>query len=282
MRGFSGLLKGRGLAVAGFGLLTSLVPQNASAQFYYQRPVYQRPVGALPPQVMSEIASEELGLRSVSRLLRNGPVYYIEGITPRGIQMRYVVDAYYGRVLDRTVIRGPARGDAVERRRVAGLGQPDYPGRPPYMDRFDDDEPEPYPVLRPPGRVRDGVNGLAPPPKSASAITRPPVAPAKVLPAIPASLPEKVLPGTGSKPAAPLVTAPAPVPRTLPSAAKVTPEAPKLRLQNPDDLRLPSEPDRTPPMAARAKDSFAPALLDDATPKSTKPPTADVPVTPLD
>lgn len=277
MRGFSGLFKRSVIAAAGLGLLACFSPQNASAQFYYQRPI-----GALPPHAISEIASEELGLRSVSRILRSGQVYYVDGATPRGVQMRYVVDAYYGRVLERTVIRGPTRGDAVERRRFAGLDQPYYPGRQGNIDRFDDDEPEQYQVLRPPGRIRDGANNVMPPQKSATALIRPPVAPPKALPSTPAALPEKVLPKASVKPVAPLATSPTPVPRPLPSAAKATPEAPNLRLQNPDDLRLPSEPDRSPPMAARAKDNFAPALLDDATPKSTKPPTAGVPVTPLD
>jgi hypothetical protein len=277
MRGFSGLFRRSGIAAAGFGLLACLSPQGATAQFYYQRPI-----GPLPPHAISEIATEELGLLSVSRLLRSGPYYYVEGVTPRGAQMRFLVDAYYGRVIERTVLRPPqqARGDAADRRRFAVLGRPDYPGRPGIAGRTDEDETEDYPGLRPPGRVKDGVKNVAPPQKAASAITRPPVAPARTMPVAPAALPEKAAP---AKPVTlPTATpAVAPVPRPLPSAAKVTPDGLRPRLQNPNDLRLPSEADRTPPMAAKVKDGFAPAMLDDATPKSTKPPTAPVPVTPL-
>lgn len=277
-RDFSGLFRQLGIAAAGLGLMACLAPQNASAQFYYQRPI-----GALPPHAISEIASEELGLLSVSRILRSGSVYYVEGTTRRGAQMRFVVDAYYGQVLQRTVLRPPVRSVDAEHRRYAGLGRPVYSGYPAYIDRFDDAEPEDYPGLRPPGRVRDGVKHPAPPQKAASALTRPPVVPTRPLPATPAALPEKVLPKTATKPSAapaagPVVTPP---PRPLPSAARITPEAPTPRLQNPEDLRLPSEPDRAQPMAAKARDGFVPAPLDDATPKSDRPPTAPVPVTPL-
>jgi hypothetical protein len=278
MRGFSGLFRRSGIAAAGFGLMACLSPQGVLAQFYYQRPV-----GVLPPQAISEIANEELGLRSVSRLLRSGEVYYVEGVTPRGAQMRFVVDAYYGRVLQRTVLRAPVRGDVAERRRLAGIGRSDYPGHPGSMDRFDDGEPEDFPGLRPPGRIKDGAQNPTPPQKTASALTRPPVAPAKPLPTTPAALPEKTAPKASAKPAAAPATSPAVAPpsRPLPSAAKITPDAPGPRLQNPDDLRLPAEPDRAPPMAARANERLVPAMLDDATPKSTRPPTAPVPVTPL-
>lgn len=280
MRMISGLFERSNLMAAGFGLLACLSSQTASAQVYYQRPI-----GPLPPHVIGEIATIELGLYPVSRVLRSGPVYYVEGITTRGARMRYTVDAYYGQILDRVVVRGPVQvpGGPGDHRRFAGLGPPDHVLGPGYRESFEDADDG---LLRPPGRVRDGSRPALPQPKAASAISRPPAAPAKALPPTPAALPEKAAPRPVVKPPVPTI-APTPVPRPLPSDAKVTPDTPRPRLQNPDDLRLPPEPDRVPPMAARpgvspAPTSLAPALLDDATPKSTRSPTAPVPVTPLD
>lgn len=272
----SAMFKRPALLAAGLGLLICLPPQAASAQFYYQRPI-----GPLPPHAIGEIATMELGLHPVSRVLRSGSVYFVEGTTARGAQVRYTVDAYYGHILDRVVVQGPARGGLHDRRRIAGLGQSDYRAMPGYLEPEDDEDE----IRRPPGRVREPSRSTAPQPKAASVINRPPVAPAKILPATPAALPDKVAPRPVVRPPVPTV-APVPVPRPLPSEVRATPEPLKPRLQNPEDLRLPPEPDRAPPMAASPKpvpagESLAPALLDDATPKSTRPPTAPVPVTPL-
>lgn len=279
-----GIFRRAGLLAIGLSALALVQTGPVAAQYYFARPVE-----ALPPHAVGEIATMELGLHPVSRVIRNGSVYFVEGFSSRGSHMRYMLDAYRGHVLDRMVLDRTRqdRGEAERhlRRRLAGLP----------------DTGEQRSVLRPPARVmdvpreavrRDSVRELPKPTpvpqKAAAAATRIPVMQPTVGPvARPASLP-------GNRAGAQDTTQQRKA--ALPSAVTVTP-ALQPRLQNPDDLRLPSEPDRTPPLAARAGEPArpaglpglpsapsstpAPALLDDATPKSGKPPTPDVPVTGL-
>lgn len=249
----------------GFGLslglgLALLAPLPAAAQFYYRR----QPE-ALLPQDVGEIAVYDLGLRR-HRVVRSGPVYYVDGQTAAGVQMRYVIDAYDGDILGRQLLSRQFLPPPL----AIPDDDRDWPrrhGRPGWLE--DDEVPESRALIRPGQRLGEErktgerkagerkAGGPAAPPKSAA--VSPPLPPTRDLPAV------------------------RPAPSGNPGAAALAPAAPKLRLQNPEDLRLPGEPDRAPPLASHsAGAALAPAPLDDATPKSSLPPTPAVPVAPLD
>ncbi|SDU36002.1 hypothetical protein [Stappia sp. ES.058] len=50
------------------------------------------------------------GFRNVSRVRARGDIYIVRANGRRGAPLRLVVDAYSGKVVGRTVLRGPGRG----------------------------------------------------------------------------------------------------------------------------------------------------------------------------
>ena len=236
---------------AGLALGLAFAPQGAQAQvFGYWG--YQSFSSGVYPEDIADIVADE-GLRLVGRPRLNGRVYVVQTRDGRGARFRLIISADSGEILKSFEVA--ARGDAeAEPPRV--LPSAPLPQRRAARPEF---EAEPQRIVP-----------SAPIPQRRAARTTPD---------------PLVIPGVGPEPAAPaIVRKPAPRPSLVrrPEPVIARPLPPPAAAAAPPSAAAPAQ--AAPAHAAAPQQAVAPqqaaAPLGDGPVK--KPPTADVPVAPLD
>lgn len=192
------------LCLFGAAILMSpaLGSQSASAQWFGDFVVQ----GPIPPQrVLAQLRRR--GFSDISRPLFDGSVYLIEGLNPRGLRVRLVIDAYDGEILERQRLADPMLREGT-------------PGR---IVRLDPSAP---PRLREPSRVeqteppRTRKKARVEPPRGAKipgASTQPGQA------NVPQATPAAPLPGKLPSPTIPGERGPAPTAAIMPPDLPVVP-----------------------------------------------------------
>ncbi len=226
------------------------------------------PPAPIPRRAVGRVAVSEYGLTQVDRTVRTRSSYVVDGKSADGSRMRLIFDAASGELVDRVILKGPAKPSP----RLARVDPRD--GRP-ASPRLTPRPPERPPVLKPP------VEATAPAQIVPPAPAMPPRGPEPVKPA--------TAPAEAKAPATTLPVAPARPPAPTQGPANPATGAPKPILVNPNDVRGAGETERTPPLAKAESGGVGPApvklppvQLDDPTPLIPPPETPAVPVMPLD